>query len=182
MAERLKRQYKEEILPELVKELKLSSPMEAPKLVKVSVNSGIGEFKDSKESVSSFREELTDLLGQVPRFCRAKKAISGFKIQKGDIVGISATLHGDRMWSFVDKLVNVVLPRVRDFRGLDVGAFDSCGNYSIGLEDHTIFPEVNTSKVKVNRGLQINIVTNGKSVEEAELLLRKLGFPLKKKE
>jgi len=182
MVERLKNQYKEEILPELIKKLKLNTPMEAPRLVKISVNSGVGGFNDSREALNSFREELTDLLGQTPRFCRAKKAISGFKIQKGDIVGISATLHGDKMWSFVDKLVNIVLPRVRDFRGLGMDAFDSHGNYSIGLEDHTIFPEVNTSKVKVNRGLQINIVTNSKSVEEAELLLRKLGFPLKKKE
>jgi len=182
MAERLKKQYKEKILPELVEELKLSSPMEAPRILKVSVNSGVGEFKDSKEAINSFREELTDLLGQVPRFCRAKKAVSGFKIQKGDIVGISATLHGDKMWSFVDKLVNIVLPRVRDFRGLNVDAFDSRGNYSIGLEDHTIFPEVDTSKVKTNRGLQVNIVTDGKSAKETELLLRKLGFPLKKRE
>jgi len=176
MVEGLERKYKEEILPELVKELNLNNPMQAPRILKVSVNSGMGEFKDSRDAMASFKEELTGLLGQVPQFCHAKKAISGFKIQKGDIVGISATLRGEKMWAFLDKLINMVLPRVRDFRGLSVE------NYSIGLKDHTIFPEVNPNKVKVSRGLQINIVTSNNSVAEAELLLRKLGFPLEKRE
>lgn len=182
MTERLKEKYQKEILPELVKELKLENPTSAPKIVKVSVNSGIGEFRESREAVESFREELTQLLGQVPQFSRAKQSVSGFKIKQGDIVGISATLRGEKMWGFIDKLVNVVLPRVRDFRGLSLDSFDKHGNYSIGLTDHTIFPEVNPNKVKESRGMQINIITSAENEEESELLLRKLGFPLKKKE
>ncbi|MBD3366093.1 50S ribosomal protein L5 [candidate division WWE3 bacterium] len=180
MSERLQVKYKEEILPELVKELKLENSMSAPSIKKVSVNAGIGEFRESHDAVEAFKEEMTALLGQAPQERPAKKAISGFKLQKGDIVGISATLRGDKMWAFIDKLVNIVLPRVRDFRGLETTAFDEHGNYSIGLDDHTIFPEVNPNKVKESRPMQINIVTSAETKEASELLLRKLGFPLKK--
>ncbi len=182
MAERLEKIYKEKVQPELVKELDLENPMAAPRIIKISVNAGIGEFRDSREAVESFKKELTDLLGQVPQYSIARKAVSGFKVQKGDIVGISATLRGEKMWAFIDKLVNIVLPRVRDFRGLSREAFDEDGNYSIGLKDHTIFPEVNPNEVKESRNLQINITTSAGNKEQSELLLRKLGFPLKEKE
>ncbi len=179
MAERLKEKYEKEILPALVKELELENKMSAPGILKVSVNAGIGEFRESRESVEAFKDELAGLLGQIPQFSRAKKSVSGFKVKEGDIVGISATLRGEKMWAFIDKLVNIVLPRVRDFRGLSLEAFDENGNYSIGLSDHTIFPEVNPNKVKESRHLQINIVTSAENKQESELLLRKLGFPLK---
>ncbi len=179
MSSRLQERYKNEVVPELVKELGLNNPLEAPKILKVSVNSGIGEFRDSKEAVNSFVEEMTQLLGQVPNVRVSRKAISGFKLKKGDVVGLSATLRDEKMWSFLDKLVNIVLPRVRDFRGLSVSAFDSNGNYSVGLTDHTIFPEVNPNNVKASRSLQINIVTSAEDREGSFLLLKKLGFPFK---
>lgn len=180
MKTRLEKDYNEKVLPMLVKELKLENPLEAPRIKKVSVNAGIGEFMDSKESVAAFQEELGQLLGQVPQFRPSRKAISGFKLRKGDIVGISATLRGEKMWAFLDKLVNIVLPRVRDFRGLSLNSFDSHGNYSLGLDDHTIFPEVNPNQVKASRPLQINIITSTDGVEESKLLLRGLGFPFTK--
>lgn len=180
--ERLEKEYKEKIVGQLIKELNIDNPMAAPKILKVSVNAGIGEFRDSPDAIESFKKEMTDLLGQVPQERKAKKSISGFKVQKGDIVGISATLRGEKMWAFIDKLVNIVLPRVRDFRGLSTEVFDENGNYSIGLEDHTIFPEVNPNEVKASRHLQINVVTSADNKKESELLLRKLGFPLKEKE
>ncbi len=181
MTERLQEKYNKEIVPELLKELGIKNIMQAPRVLKISVNSGIGGFRDSKEQVDTFKEELTALLGQVPVTNPSKKAISVFKIRKGDIVGVSATLRGAKMWAFLDKLVNIILPRVRDFRGLSLTAFDSNGNYSIGLEDHTLFPEVSPNRVRASRGLQINIVTNSNNKEYSELLLRKLGFSFAKK-
>jgi large subunit ribosomal protein L5 len=182
MATRMLEKYRTETAPQLVEELSLENALEAPRILKVSVNAGLGEFMESKEAIASFREELSQILGQIPHPRPSRKAISGFKLRKGDIVGMSATLRGERMWAFLDKLVNIVLPRVRDFRGLSVTAFDSHGNYSLGLDDHTIFPEVNPNQVKASRGLQINIVTSTDDVGASRLLLQKLGFPFVKEE
>ncbi len=178
---RLHELYKKEIVPKLMKELNLSNVMAIPNLKKISVNAGIGDFRDNKEAVDAFVEELSDLCGQRVHFRKARLSEAGFKVRKGDVVGVSVTLRGERMWAFFDKLVNIVLPRVRDFRGVSTEAFDEAGNYSIGIEEHTIFPEINPNKVKGTRGLQVTIVTTAKDKKSGKLLLEKLGTPFREK-
>ncbi|HDQ88562.1 MAG TPA: 50S ribosomal protein L5 [candidate division WWE3 bacterium] len=180
MSNRLSEKYKKEIAPSLMKELDIKNVMCVPNISKVTVNAGVGEFRDSKEAMVAFKEELGQILGQTPNPRASRKSISAFKLREGETVGMSATLRGDIMWSFLDKLVNIVLPRVRDFRGVPITAFDSQGNYSLGLADHTIFPEINPNKVKLGRGLQVNVVMTTNDRDKNLLLLEKLGFPFKK--
>lgn len=179
---RLQKKYKDTIIPKLIKELKLSNVMEVPGIKKIIINAGIGDFKDSESAVEGFAQELTNLAGQRPTPRKAKKAISGFGIQKGDVVGYAVTLRKERMWVFLDKFINIVLPRVRDFRGLSLESFDQEGNYSIGLDEHTIFPEVNPNKTKGTRSLQVTIVTNTEDVKKSKELLSLIGLPFKKEE
>jgi large subunit ribosomal protein L5 len=173
---RLREIYKNEIVVKLKKDLGLSNVMEAPKLNKIVVNAGIGEFRDSREAVESFVEELSLIVGQRPNPRKARLSEAGFKIKKGDVVGYSVTLRGERMWAFLDKFVNIVLPRVRDFQGLNLKSFDNSGNYSFGTKDHTIFPEVNQNKVKGIRGLQVNFSIKSNSKEHSLALLESLGM------
>ncbi len=180
MTERLREKYITEVRPSLMKDYAIDNELAAPRIVKVTVNSGIGSFRDSKDAVSAFKSDLTQLLGQVPHERRARKSIAAFKLREGQLVGLSATLRGDLMWAFLDKLITVVLPRVRDFRGISREAFDSHGNYSIGLTDHSIFPEVDPNKVKQSRGLQINIVVVNSDKSKSLSLLDRLGFPFSK--
>ncbi len=182
MEKRMKEKYQKEVVPALMKQFEIKNVMEVPTIKKVTVNAGIGEFRDSKEAVDSFREELGQIMGQIPNTRPSRKSISAFKLREGETVGLSATLRGERMWSFLDKLVNIVLPRVRDFRGISVKAFDSAGNYSLGLNDHTIFPEINPNKVKTGKGLQINVVIKNGDPERNRMLLDGLGFPFSKEE
>lgn len=182
MSERLKEKYKKEVVPSLMKDFKIKNPMAVAYIQKITVNSGIGSLKDNRENIESFRSELSLLLGQVPMVRKAKKSISAFKLREGEPIGISATLRGDRMWAFLDKLISIVLPRVKDFRGVSLNSFDSQGNYALGLDDHTIFPEVNPNKVRIGRGLQVNIVLKSPSKEQSKALLAGLGFPFEKKE
>ncbi|HOM78382.1 50S ribosomal protein L5 [Patescibacteria group bacterium] len=182
MSERLKEKYKKEILPKIVENFGIKCVMEAPSVSKVVVNSGIGDFRDSKEAVESFKEELAQILGQVPSARPSRKSISAFKLREGETVGLSATLRGERMWAFLDKLVNISLPRVRDFRGVPTDAFDKAGNYSLGVADHTIFPEINPNKVKVGRGLQITLVMRNSDKTKSRYLLEELGFPFSKED
>lgn len=177
---RLYEEYKKKVVPALKKELGLKSVMEVPTVRKIVINSGIGGFKDNADAVTSFIEELTLLAGQRPSVRKARLSEAGFKIRKGDVVGVSVTLRGHRMWAFLDKLISIVLPRVRDFKGLDLTAFDSSGNYSVGLTEHTIFPEVNPNTVRGIRGLQVTVVTSTNDVEKSEVLLTALGMPFKK--
>lgn len=179
---RLQKEYQEKIVPELMKKLKLSTIMEVPGIKKIVINAGIGEFKDNESALEVFVQELTDLAGQKPTPRKARRAISGFSIQKGDVVGYAVTLRREKMWVFLDKFINLVLPRVRDFSGLKLEAFDDAGNYSIGINEHTIFPEVNPNTTKGTRSLQVTIVTNAKSVEESKELLSLIGVPFKKEE
>jgi large subunit ribosomal protein L5 len=176
----LQEKYKKEVVPVLMKDLKLSNVMEVPSVEKVVVNAGIGSFRDKKEAVASFVEELAQLTGQRPSERKARLSESGFKIRAGDVVGYAVTLRGSRMWAFLDKFINIVLPRVRDFRGLSRKAFDNSGNYSVGIVEHTIFPEVNPNTTKGVRNLQVTVVTDAKDKEESEKLLSLLGLPLKK--
>lgn len=178
--ERLNLKFKKEISPEIKKEKKLENVMQVPKLIKVVVNSGIGSFREKKEALESFTQELADICGQKPYPRQAKKSEAGFKIRKGDTVGLAVTLRGDRMWAFLDKFINIALPRVRDFRGISNTAFDGSGNYSIGVREHVIFPEIDPNSVKEIRNLQVTIVTNSKDKELNKLLLRKLGLPFRK--
>ncbi len=176
---RLKQQYTETILPSLVKELSLRSIMEVPRLKKVVVNAGIGDFRENKEATESFVEELKMITGQQPSPRKARSSESGFKIRQGDVVGYTVTLRGNNMWVFLDKFLSIVLPRVRDFKGLDLNSFDENGNYSIGIKEHVIFPEVNPNKVKGIRSLQVTLVVATKNKEYSKSLLKKLGLPFK---
>lgn len=179
---RLSEKYQKEIAPALKKEFNLKSIMQVPRIKKVVVNSGIGEFRDNKEATAIFVDELTGLLGQKPHPNKARLSVSGFKVRQGDVVGYSATLRGDRMWAFLDKLINVAIPRIRDFRGLNEDTFDNSGNYSLGIREHVIFPEVNPNTVKGIRSLQITVVTSSDDKELNKALMHKLGTPFKKKE
>lgn len=180
MNERLYKTYIEKVAPKLVKELKLENIMEVPAITKVSVNAGIGGFRESREAVEAFVTELADLTNQKPFVRRARKSEAGFKIRRGDDVGYAVTLRNDRMWAFLDKLISIVLPRVRDFRGLSRTSFDENGNYSFGMKEHTIFPEVNQNSVKGIRSLQITITIKNGDQEKNLVLLEELGFPFKK--
>jgi large subunit ribosomal protein L5 len=175
--ERLKEKYLKEIAPKLVKEFKLDNVMEAPKILKVSINSGIGPFRENKEAVEFFSDELSNISGQRVFARKAKKSEAGFKIKQGDVVGFAATLRGDRMWAFIDKLINVAFPRIRDFRGFSNESFDGEGNYSVGIREHVIFPEVNPNTTKGIRSLQVTIVFSTKDKDRNQQLLKELGFP-----
>ncbi len=177
---RLKEIYQKEIAPKIKSEFKLGSNMEVPKLQKIVVNAGIGGFRDNREAVEVFLEEYSSLLGQKPYPRKARLSEAGFKVRKGDIVGYAATLRGDKMWAFFDKLVNVAIPRIRDFNGLKTTAFDGAGNYSIGIPEHVIFPEVNPNTVKGIRSLQVTVVTSSSDQELNKALLTYLGTPFMK--
>ena len=179
---RLQEKYKKEVVPVLQKELNLSNVMEVPKIKKIIVNAGTGPFRENKEAVRVFREELAALVGQKPSERRARKSEAGFKIRQNDVVGYAATLRGPRMWAFLDKLISIVLPRVRDFRGLSRTSFDKEGNYSMGVTEHTIFPEVNQNTTKGIRHLQIVIVTDAGDKVKSEKLLSLIGLPFTKVE
>jgi large subunit ribosomal protein L5 len=176
----LKEKYLKEVAPQIKEEHQLKSVMEVPRLKKIVVNAGIGEFRENREAVESFVNDLSLLLGQRPYPRKARLSESGFKIKKGDVVGYSATLRGDLMWAFLEKLINVAIPRIRDFSGLDDSSFDQSGNYSLGIAEHIIFPEVNANTTKGIRSLQITIVSSSNDLELNKILLNKLGMPFKK--
>lgn len=178
--ERLKEKYIKEVAPALIKELELGNVMEVPKITKVVVSAGIGDFRENKDAVAGFEEELAFLTGQKPSERKARMAEAGFKIRKGDKIGYTTTLRGKKMWAFLDKFINIVLPRVRDFNGLNPKSFDGGGNFSIGLDEHTIFPEVDANMTKGIRGLQVTIVTNTRDDEKSKALLSSIGVPFEK--
>ncbi|EKD99736.1 MAG: 50S ribosomal protein L5 [uncultured bacterium] len=179
---RLKETYNKTIAPSLIKEFKLENAMEVPRIMKVSVNAGIGAFKDSREAVDAFVSDFANIAGQKPFPRKAKKSEAGFKVRQNDVVGYAVTLRGDRMWAFLDKFVSIALPRVRDFRGLSDTAFDEMGNYSVGIREHVIFPEVNPNVVKGIRSLQVTVVMNNKDKVRNLALLKHLGFPFKRED
>jgi large subunit ribosomal protein L5 len=177
---RLKQKYIENIVPAVTKEFKLENVMVVPRLKKVSINAGIGSFRDNREAVDLFVSELASMAGQKPYPRTARLSEAGFKVRKGDVVGYAVTLRGDRMWAFLDKFINIALPRVRDFRGLKDTAFDEEGNYSVGVKEHVIFPEVNANTTKGIRSLQLTIVTNSKDANLNKFVLKELGMPFRK--
>lgn len=178
MAPRLKQRYEDETKPALMERFGYDNVWQAPRLVKVSINMGVDEAKESFDALEAAMKELTMIAGQRPCITRAKKSISSFGIRKGMPIGCRVTLRRDRMWEFVDRLFNVAIPRIRDFRGLSPNSFDGRGNYSLGLTDQLIFPELNYDDVEQARGMDITIVTTARTDEEAKALLELLGLPL----
>jgi large subunit ribosomal protein L5 len=173
--------YKNQIAQELMKEFNLANVMQVSKLTKISINSGIGSFRDNREAVDSFLADFVAFAGQKPFVRKARLSIAGFKIKQNDVVGYAVTLRGDKMWAFLDKFINIALPRVRDFRGVSESSFDKNGNYSLGIKEHVIFPEVNANTTKGIRSLQVSLVFNSNNVELNRALLTKLGMPFRKK-
>jgi large subunit ribosomal protein L5 len=175
---RLKQTYEQELRPRLKEELGLRSVMEAPRVQKVTLNMGVGEAKTDAKLLDSAVEELTTIAGQRAQVRRARKSIASFKLREGMPVGARVTLRGTRMYEFLDRLVAIALPRIRDFRGLSTSSFDGRGNYSLGIREQIIFPEIDYDSIAQVRGLDVTITTSARTDEEAEALLRGLGFPL----
>ncbi len=176
---RLLERYKKDIIAELQKEFKIRNPMAVPRLEKIVINVGVGEAIQNAKALDAARSELTQIAGQAPVTSRAKKSISAFKLRKGVAIACFVTLRHRRMYEFLDRLVNIVLPRVRDFRGVSPKAFDGRGNYTLGLRDQLMFPEIDYTKVERSRGMNITIVTTARTNEEAFALLKKLGVPFR---
>ena len=180
MTSRIKELYNQEVLPALMKEFDYKNPMQAPKLEKIVLNIGLGEAKDNSKLLEAAVEELKIITGQTPVITRAKKSIANFKLREGQAIGCKVTLRGERMESFFDKLVNISLPRVRDFRGVSDTSFDGRGNYSLGIKEQLIFPEIEYDKIEQIRGLDVIIVTTANTDEEAKSFLAKMGMPFRK--
>jgi large subunit ribosomal protein L5 len=179
MAARLKERYTKEIAPALQKEFGFSNPMRIPKLEKVVINVGLGEAIANAKVVDIAVNDLATITGQKPVVTKAKKSIAAFKLREGMNVGVMVTLRGDRMYEFLDRFMNVALPRVRDFRGVSPKSFDGRGNYTLGLRDQLIFPEIDFGKIDKARGMNVCIVTSAQTDEEARSLLRHLGMPFR---
>ena len=176
---RVEKRYREEIVPELVKEFSYSSPMQAPKLVKIVINVGVGDATQNAKALEDSVNELTLISGQKPVITKAKKSIATFKLRQGQAIGCKVTLRGKRMYEFYDKLVTIALPRVRDFRGVSRNAFDGHGNYTLGVKEQLILPEIDYDKIGKIRGMDIVIVTTAQSDKEALSLLTHLGMPFR---
>jgi len=172
--------FKSEVIPALQKELKIKNPMAVPRISKVKLNVGIGSLSKNTKDFSDIIENITKISGQKPVVTKAKKAISNFKLREGMPVGITVTLRGKNMYEFLYKLVNVVFPRVRDFRGISPRSFDGQGNYSVGFKEALVFPEINPDDVLNIHGIQVTVTTTAKNDEEGRALLTKIGFPFKK--
>jgi large subunit ribosomal protein L5 len=179
MAARLKEKYLKEIFPALQKEFNYKNPMSVPKLEKVVINIGLGEAISNAKCVDFAVRDLADISGQKPVVTKATKSIAQFKLRDGMTIGAMVTLRGDRMYEFLDRFVNLTLPRVRDFRGVSPKSFDGRGNYTVGLKDQLIFPEVDFGKIDRARGMNVSIVTTAKTDEEARALLRLMGMPFR---
>ncbi len=177
---RLQKKYKDEIVPALVKEFGYTSVMQAPKMEKIVINMGVGDATQNSKALDDAVADLTLIAGQKPVVTKAKKSIATFKVREGQAIGCKVTLRGKRMYEFLDKLVSIALPRVRDFRGINKNAFDGHGNYTLGVKEQLIFPEIDYDKVAKVRGMDIVMVTTAHSDKEAASLLEKLGMPFKK--
>jgi large subunit ribosomal protein L5 len=177
MAPRLKERYKAEIAPELVKEFGYANVMQAPRVEKVTLNVGVGEAVANAKALDAVSEDVATITGQHPVITRAKKSISNFKLREGMPIGVTVTLRGDRMWEFLDRTLNAALPRIRDFQGVNPNSFDGRGNYSLGLREQMIFPEIEFDKIDKVRGMQITVCTSAKTDEEGKRLLELLGMP-----
>tara|TARA_B100000953_G_scaffold231153_2_gene192588 strand:+ start:27 stop:566 length:540 start_codon:yes stop_codon:yes gene_type:complete len=176
---RLKEHYKSSVVPELMKELDLDSNMAVPHITKVTLNMGVGEVLQDKKLLEKAAEDMALISGQKPLITKARKSVANFKIRDGMPIGCKVTLRGDRMYDFLQRLIGIAIPRERDFRGLDVRSFDGRGNYSIGIKEHIIFPEIDYDKVDMIRGMDIAISTSAVNDKEGEVLLKAMKFPFK---
>jgi large subunit ribosomal protein L5 len=175
---RLKQRYNDELRPRLKEELGVESIMQVPRIAKITLNMGVGEAKTDAKVLDGAMDELTLIAGQRAQVRRARKSVAQFKIREGMPIGARVTLRGDRMWEFLDRLISIALPRIRDFRGLSPTSFDGRGNYSLGLREQIIFPEIDYDAIKEIRGLDVAITTTAETDEQADALLRALGMPL----
>jgi large subunit ribosomal protein L5 len=182
MAHHLKERYEKEIVPTLMKDLGIDNPMQAPRLKKIVVNVGVGEAIDNAKALDSAVEDISTITGQQPVITRARKSIANFKLREGKAIGVKVTLRGERMWSFYDRLVNVALPRTRDFRGVPANSFDGRGNYTLGIREQLTFPEIEYDKIEKIRGFEVTIVTSAPDDEQGRRLLQMLGMPFGKGE
>lgn len=174
--------YKNEIVPALRKSFDLENIMQVPRIEKVVINIGMGEALDNPKALEAAVSDLTIITGQKPVTNKARKSIANFKLREGRLIGTKVTLRGERMWAFIDRLINTALPRVRDFRGVSANAFDGRGNYTLGLRDQLIFPEIEYDKIDKLRGMEVTIVTSAQNDDQARVLLQMLGMPFSKKE
>jgi large subunit ribosomal protein L5 len=179
MPQRLKALYQETIAPKLKEQFGYKNSHEIPKVIKVTVNRGLGEASQNAKALESSISELSIITGQKPVVTRAKKAIAGFKIRQGMPVGVMVTLRSDRMYAFLDRFINLALPRIRDFRGISPNSFDGRGNYSVGIREQLIFPEIEYDRIEQIRGMDISIITTAKTDEEGRALLKEMGMPFR---
>jgi large subunit ribosomal protein L5 len=175
----LKQYYRETVVPTMMKEFNYSNVMQVPRVVKVSINIGVGEALDNAKALDGAVEDLTKIAGQKPVITKAKKAIATFKLREGRAIGVKVTLRSTRMWSLLDRLINIALPRTRDFQGISGNAFDGRGNYTLGLREQLIFPEIEYDKIDKLRGMEITIVTTANTDEEGRRLLKLMGMPFR---
>lgn len=175
----LKEHYSDKVLPELKQVMGLTTDMGVPKITKVTINMGVGEVLTDKKILENAVEDLALISGQKPLITKVRKSVANFKIREGMPIGCKVTLRGDRMFEFLQRLLGIAIPRERDFRGLDISSFDGQGNYSLGIKEHIIFPEIDYDKVDKIRGMDISITTSANSDQEGELLLRAMNFPFK---
>jgi len=180
MAARLKEKYQTEVRKKIQDQFGIKNPMAVPKIEKVVLNMGMGEAISNAKILDSAVEELATITGQKPIITKAKKSIASFKLREGQAIGAMVTLRGEKMYEFLDRLISTALPRVRDFRGVPSKSFDGRGNYTLGIRDHLIFPEIDITKVDKSKGMNITIVTNAKDDDQARFLLRELGLPFTK--
>jgi len=176
---RLKDTYKSKIVPELTKEFGYGNPMAVPKMEKVVVSMGVGRATQDKKFLELAKNDLAMIAGQMPVACKAKKSVSNFKVREGTETGLKVTIRGVRMYEFMDRLINLAIPRVRDFRGLSLKSFDGRGNYSMGLTEQSVFPEINPAKIEAQQGMNITFVTTAQTDEEARRMLQLFGMPFK---
>jgi len=180
MSHWLKERYQSEIVPALKDNLNVENIMEVPRVQKVVVNIGVGEALDNAKALDAAVEDLTKIVGQKPVITKARKSIANFKLREGRSIGVKVTLRGERMWSFLDRMMNVALPRERDFRGISPDSFDGRGNYTLGFREQLVFPEIDFDKIDKIRGLEVSIVTTARTDEEGRELLKLLGMPFRK--
>lgn len=180
MAPRLKERYDKEVVPALVEVLGLANVMQVPRVEKVVLNVGLGEALDNAKSLDHAIEDMSIIAGQKPVITRARKSIANFKLREGRAIGVKVTLRGERLWSFLDRLMNIALPRVRDFRGVSPDSFDGRGNYTMGFREQLVFPEIDYDKIDQVRGFEVTIVTSAKNDDEGRALLSMLGMPFKR--
>lgn len=178
----LKELYQDDIVPALMKEFNYTSIMQVPSLKKIVVNIGLGEALDNAKAIEFAVNDVTQITGQKPVVTKAKKSIASFKLREGRAIGVKVTLRGDRMWSFLTRLVHVALPRTRDFQGISPDSFDGRGNYTLGLREQLIFPEISYDKIDKIRGMEVSIVTSAQTDEEGRSLLRQLGMPFREQQ